>query len=137
MCSLPTIFISRILCCKFFHVKAGKSLFGFNSPTRKIHIYVTDALQGSCPSVQLWGLCVCCHLPLQIKLRTHHCCPCGSLRPPCLPRCCCPFQNTYVCWRLVCPLVRSFHGSKDLVIFASRRHSAIPVSKIAIGSSLV
>lgn len=38
---------------------------------------------------------------------------------------------------LLAHLLAFFQGSKDLVNFSSRRHSAIPVRKIAIGSWLV
>lgn len=133
MCSLPTIFISKILCCKFFHVKAG-----FNPPTRKIHIYVTDALCDSYPSVQLWDLCVCAViLPSRSNLAlttAAHVDPCSPLV---CPDAAVPSRTPTVAGDLFTHLLDLFQGSKDLVIFSSRRHSAIPISKIAIGSWLV
>lgn len=83
---------------------------------------------------------------LQIKLSTHQCRPCGSIP---VPRPChvtlppqppgplspvlCPdaavpskTPSTFA-GDLFAPLLALFQGSKDLVIFSIRRHSAIPV----------
>lgn len=84
------------------------------------------------------GVCVCAViLPSRSNLAlttAAHVDPCSPLV---CPDAAVPSRTPTVAGDLFAHLLDLFQGSKDLVIFSSRRHSAILVSKIAVGSWLV